>query len=71
MIRSTSVIVVAAIGLGLFLPRSAWGSSQHVRHASWIKRFAMVPYVLVLFVGILALIAVPWFSLVVPEAVYR
>jgi TRAP-type C4-dicarboxylate transport system permease large subunit len=68
-----SVVVVAAIGLGLFLPPIGVGlyiasTFATLRMDQTLR--AMVPYVLVLFVGILALIAVPWFSLVVPQAVY-
>jgi hypothetical protein len=30
----------------------------------------MLPYIVVLFAGILVLIAIPWLTLVVPQAVY-
>ena len=68
-----SVIVVAAIGLGLFLPPVGVGlyiaaTFANLRVDQTIR--AMMPYVLVLFVGILILIAIPWFTLVLPKLVY-
>lgn len=68
-----SVVVVAAIGLGLFLPPIGVGlyiASTFAKLRMDQTIGAMIPYVVVLCVGILLLIAVPWFSLVVPEAVY-
>jgi C4-dicarboxylate transporter DctM subunit len=68
-----SVVVVAATGLGLFLPPVGIGlyiaSSFAGLRADQTFR-AMVPYAAVLFFGIVILIAVPWFSLVVPQLVY-
>ena len=68
-----SVIVVAAIGLGLFLPPVGVGlyiaaTFANLRVDQTIR--AMMPYVLVLFVGILILIAIPWFTLVLPKLAY-
>lgn len=68
-----SVVVVAAIGLGLFLPPVGVGlyvaaSFANLRVDQTIR--AMTPYVLVLFVGILILIAIPWLTLVVPKLAY-
>jgi C4-dicarboxylate transporter DctM subunit len=68
-----SVVVVAAIGLGLFLPPVGVGLYVAATFASLrvdqtIR--AMMPYVLVLFVGILILIAIPWLTLVVPKLAY-
>lgn len=68
-----SVVVVAAIGLGLFLPPIGVGlyiaaSFANLRVDQTIR--AMTPYVLVLFVGILILIAIPWLTLVLPKLAY-
>jgi len=69
-----SIVVVAAIGLGLFLPPVGVGlyiacSFANLRVDHVFK--AMLPYIAVLFFGILVLIAVPWLTLVVPQAVYH
>ena len=68
-----SIIVVAAIGLGLFLPPVGLGlyiasSFANIRVDQTFR--AMGPYVLVLFLGILVLIAFPSLTLVVPQAFY-
>jgi tripartite ATP-independent transporter DctM subunit len=68
-----SVVVVAAIGLGLFLPPVGVGlyvaaSFANLRVDQAMR--AMMPYVLVLFVGILILIAIPWLTLIVPKLAY-
>jgi len=68
-----SVVVVAAIGLGLFLPPVGVGlyiaaSFANLRVDQTIR--AMTPYVLVLFFGILILIAIPWLTLVLPKLAY-
>jgi C4-dicarboxylate transporter DctM subunit len=65
-----SIVVVAAIGLGLFLPPVGVGlyiaaSFASLRVEQTIR--AMLPYVLVLFAGILVLIAFPWLTLVAPK----
>lgn len=68
-----SVVVVAAIGLGLFLPPVGVGLYVAASFASLRvdqAMRAMMPYVLVLFVGILILIAIPWLTLVVPQLAY-
>lgn len=68
-----SVVVVAAIGLGLFLPPVGVGLYVAASFASLRvdqAMRAMMPYVLVLFVGILILIAIPWLTLVVPKLAY-
>jgi C4-dicarboxylate transporter DctM subunit len=69
-----SIVVVAAIGLGLFLPPVGVGlyiacTFANLRVDQTIK--AMLPYIAVLFAGILVLIAIPWLTLVVPHAVYN
>jgi len=69
-----SILVVAAIGLGLFLPPIGVGlyiacSFANLRVDHVFK--AMLPYIAVLFLGILVLIAIPWLTLVVPQAVYH
>jgi C4-dicarboxylate transporter DctM subunit len=68
-----SIIVVAAIGLGLFLPPIGLGlyvasSFAKIRVEQTFR--AMMPYVLMLFFGILVLIAVPSLTLIVPQALY-
>lgn len=69
-----SIVVVAAIGLGLFLPPVGVGlyiacTFANLRVDQTVK--AMLPYIAVLFAGILVLIAIPWLTLVVPHAVYN
>lgn len=68
-----SIIVVAAIGLGLFLPPIGLGlyvasSFAGIRADETFR--AMAPYVLMLLLGILVLILVPSLTLVVPQALY-
>ncbi len=68
-----SIVVVAAIGVGLFLPPIGIGlyiaaTFANLRVDQTIR--AMLPYLGVLFVGILILIAFPWLTLVVPKMVY-
>lgn len=69
-----SIVVVAAIGVGLFLPPIGVGlyiaaAFADLRVDQTIR--AMLPYVGVLFLGILILIAFPWLTLVVPNLVYN
>lgn len=69
-----SIVVVAAIGLGLFLPPVGVGlyiacTFANLRVDQTIK--AMLPYIAVLFAGILVVIAIPWLTLVIPHAVYN
>lgn len=69
-----SIIVVAAIGLGLFLPPIGLGlyvasSFANVRADQTFR--AMAPYVAMLFLGILVLIAFPSLTLVVPRSLYN
>jgi C4-dicarboxylate transporter DctM subunit len=68
-----SIIVVAAIGLGLFLPPIGLGlyvasSFAGIRADETFR--AMAPYVLMLLLGILVLILVPSLTLIVPQALY-
>ncbi len=69
-----SIVVVAAIGLGLFLPPVGVGlyiacTFANLRVDQTIK--AMLPYIAVLFAGILVVIAIPWLTLVIPHSVYN
>lgn len=69
-----SIVVVAAIGVGLFVPPVGVGlyiacSFAGIRVDQTFR--AMFPYLLVLGIGILVLITVPWLTLVVPQAVYQ
>jgi tripartite ATP-independent transporter DctM subunit len=69
-----SIIVVAAIGLGLFLPPVGLGlyvasSFANIRVDQTFR--AMMPYVAILLLGILLLIAVPSLTLMVPRALYN
>jgi C4-dicarboxylate transporter DctM subunit len=69
-----SIIVVAAIGLGLFLPPVGIGlyvasSFADIRVDQTFR--AMMPYVAILLLGILVLIAVPSLTLMVPRALYN
>jgi len=69
-----SIVVVAAIGLGLFLPPVGVGlyiacTFANLRVDQTIK--AMLPYIAVLFAGILVVITIPWLTLVIPHAVYN
>ncbi len=66
-----SVIVVAAIGVGLFLPPVGVGmyiaSSFAGLRVEQTAR-AMFPYIVALLLGIVLLIAFPWLTVVVPKA---
>jgi len=67
-----SVMVVAAIGIGLFLPPIGVGlyiaaGFANLRVEQTIP--AMMPYVLVLCLGLMVLIAFPWLTLIVPKLV--
>jgi C4-dicarboxylate transporter DctM subunit len=68
-----STMVVAATGIGLFLPPFGIGlyiaSSFANLRAEQTYR-AMLPYIGVLCVGMLVLMAVPWLTLVVPDAIF-
>jgi C4-dicarboxylate transporter DctM subunit len=68
-----STMVVAATGIGLFLPPFGIGlyiaSSFAGLRAEQTYR-AMLPYIGVLLIGMLILIAVPWLTLVVPNAIF-
>ena len=69
-----SVVVVAAIGIGLFVPPVGVGlyiacTFANIRVDQTFR--AMLPYLTVLFIGLLVLIAIPWLTLVVPQAVYQ
>ena len=68
-----AIVVVAAIGVGLFLPPVGIGlyiaaTLAGLRVDQTIR--AMLPYIAVLFAGILILIGIPWLTLVVPKMVY-
>ena len=67
-----SVMVVAAIGIGLFLPPIGVGlyiaaGFANLRVEQTIP--AMMAYVLVLCLGLIVLIAFPWLTLIVPKLV--
>jgi tripartite ATP-independent transporter DctM subunit len=69
-----SVVVVAAIGIGLFVPPVGVGlyiacTFANIRVDQTFR--AMLPYLTVLFIGLLVLISIPWLTLVVPQAVYQ
>jgi tripartite ATP-independent transporter DctM subunit len=68
-----SIVVVAATGLGLFLPPVGIGlyiaSSFANLNADQTFR-AMFPYTVVLFIGIVILMAFPWLTLVIPQLVF-
>ncbi len=67
-----SVMVVAAIGIGLFLPPIGVGlyiaaGFANLRVEQTIP--AMTPYLLVMGLGLMVLIAFPWLTLIVPKLV--
>ncbi|MFM9888033.1 MAG: TRAP transporter large permease [Burkholderiales bacterium] len=69
-----AVVVVAAIGIGLFVPPVGVGlyiacTFANIRVDQTFR--AMLPYLTVLFIGLLVLISIPWLTLVVPQAVYQ
>jgi C4-dicarboxylate transporter DctM subunit len=68
-----AIVVVAATGLGLFLPPIGIGlyiaASFANLNADQTFR-AMLPYVAVLFLGIVILMAFPWLTLVIPQLVF-
>jgi C4-dicarboxylate transporter, DctM subunit len=68
-----ATMVVAATGIGLFLPPVGIGlyiasSFANLRADQTFR--AMTPYVGVLFLGMIILIVFPWLTLVVPNAVF-
>jgi tripartite ATP-independent transporter DctM subunit len=68
-----SIVVVAATGLGLFLPPIGIGLyiASSFANLNVDQTFrAMLPYTLVLFLGIVILIAFPWLTLVIPQLVF-
>jgi tripartite ATP-independent transporter DctM subunit len=65
-----AIVIVAAVGIGLFLPPIGVGlfiacgiADLSVDHATG----AMMPFILVLSVGLVLIIAFPWFTLVLPR----
>mgnify|MGYP001582340953 CR=1 FL=1 len=65
-----SIVVVAATGIGLFLPPIGVGLfiSCGIANVSMDRvTRAMLPYVLFLSLGLLAVIFVPWFTLILPR----
>ena len=65
-----SIVIVAAVGIGLFLPPIGVGlfiasgiAGISIDRASRV----MLPFIAVLCVGLAAVIAVPWFTLVLPR----
>ncbi|WP_424139177.1 TRAP transporter large permease [Roseomonas chloroacetimidivorans] len=68
-----ATVVVAAIGMGLFLPPVGVGlyiASSFANLRADQTFGAMLPYVAVLFAGVLILIAVPWLTTAVPQLVF-
>ena len=68
-----SIVVVAATGLGLFLPPVGIGLyiASSFANLSADKTFgAMLPYTAVLALGIIVLMMFPWLTLVVPRVVF-
>jgi tripartite ATP-independent transporter DctM subunit len=68
-----SIVVVAATGLGLFLPPIGIGLyiASSFANLNVDQTFrAMLPYTVVLFLGIVILIAFPWLTLVIPQLVF-
>lgn len=65
-----SILVVAAIGIGLFLPPMGLGVYIATRIADVDIREAaraLLPYLAVLFLALLVITYIPWFTLVVPR----
>jgi tripartite ATP-independent transporter DctM subunit len=68
-----ATMVVAATGIGLFLPPFGIGlyiASSFANLRAEQTYGAMLPYIAVLCVGLLILIAFPWLTLVIPNAVF-
>jgi C4-dicarboxylate transporter DctM subunit len=68
-----SIVVVAATGLGLFLPPVGIGLyiASSFAHLNADQTFrAMLPYTAVLALGILILMMFPWLTLVIPHLVF-
>lgn len=68
-----ATMVVAATGIGLFLPPFGIGlyiASSFANLRAEQTYSAMLPYIAVLCVGLLILIAFPWLTLVIPNAVF-
>ncbi|KYH33357.1 TRAP transporter large permease [Neomoorella mulderi] len=65
-----SILAIACVGIGLFLPPIGVGILVACRIAGITvnKVFkAMLPYIVVLLIGLLIITFVPWFSLVLPK----
>jgi C4-dicarboxylate transporter DctM subunit len=68
-----STMVVAATGIGLFLPPFGIGlyiASSFANLRAEQTYGAMLPYIGVLCLGMLILIAFPWLTLVIPNAIF-
>ena len=68
-----SIVVIAAIGVGLFLPPIGVGLYIAAKFAGINvdkAAGAMVPYTVVLFLGMVILMAFPWLTLVIPNMVF-
>lgn len=68
-----ATMVVAATGIGLFLPPFGIGlyiASSFANLRAEQTYGAMLPYIAVLCAGLLILIAFPWLTLVVPNAIF-
>lgn len=65
-----SIVIVAAVGIGLFLPPVGVGLfiASGIAEISIDRASrAMLPFIAVMCAGLLAVIAVPWFTLVLPR----
>jgi TRAP-type C4-dicarboxylate transport system permease large subunit len=65
-----SIIIVACVGIGLFLPPVGVGLfvACGIARTSMSRTMATFgPYLLVLFLGLLIVAFVPWITLVLPE----
>jgi C4-dicarboxylate transporter DctM subunit len=65
-----AIVIVAAVGIGLFLPPVGVGLfiASGIAEISMDRASrAMLPFIAVMCAGLLAVIAVPWFTLVLPR----
>ena len=58
-----AIVIVAAVGIGLFLPAVGGIAGVSVDRATR----AVLPFIAVLCVGLVVIIVAPWFTLVLPR----
>jgi len=68
------ILVIASIGIGVFLRRSASPSSSPApspSSTSWNPPSIWPPNLVILFLGLLVITYIPWFTLILPHLFLR